>query len=305
MGSRARWAAVAANEQQKAFDEEQKRLAMYSNQGDAATARLAAVLGFAPEDVYGPPPPEPNRDTFFAGIPDAPPIPKWAVGRAGKLAALSGPVPAGSLGGKIGAETDRARAAAEKKYAAAMAEYQARKSEYDTKIAGYRNQPQGSAALTLDPAYRLRQSAGQTALESSAAARGGLLSGAAGVALSKFNQNLVSEEFANAYQRLLERASMGERTANTLVNARSHLADAKSGIYNDLGASQQGKQDFWRDQALSAIKGGVTMAATAINPAAGAASSASMPSGVSTSYNAGSSVPTYTFDPTLLYRQNR
>ncbi|SOY65589.1 conserved exported hypothetical protein [Cupriavidus phytorum] len=52
-----------------------------------------------------------------------------------------------------------------------------------------------------DPGYEFRLGEGQKALEASAAARGGLLSGAAAKALSQYNQNFASNEYQNAYNR--------------------------------------------------------------------------------------------------------
>jgi len=52
-----------------------------------------------------------------------------------------------------------------------------------------------------DPGYAFRLSEGQKALERSAAARGGLLSGGAGKALASYGQQMGSQEYQNAYNR--------------------------------------------------------------------------------------------------------
>jgi hypothetical protein len=52
-----------------------------------------------------------------------------------------------------------------------------------------------------DPGYGFRLSEGLKALERSAAARGGLLSGGTGKALTRFGQEMASQEFGNAYGR--------------------------------------------------------------------------------------------------------
>ena len=57
------------------------------------------------------------------------------------------------------------------------------------------------ADLTNDPGYKFRLQQGQDALENSAAARGGLLSGAGGRALTEYGQNFASNEYQNAYNR--------------------------------------------------------------------------------------------------------
>lgn len=60
------------------------------------------------------------------------------------------------------------------------------------------------ADYQADPGYAFRLAEGQKALERSAAARGGLLGGAAGKALTRYGQEMGSQEFANAYNRFRE-----------------------------------------------------------------------------------------------------
>lgn len=80
-----------------------------------------------------------------------------------------------------------------------------------------------------DPGYAFRLSEGTKALERSAAARGGLLSGGTGKALQRFGQELGSQEYTNAYNRfqtnranmlqpLQSLAGQGQSTANTIGN---------------------------------------------------------------------------------------
>lgn len=57
--------------------------------------------------------------------------------------------------------------------------------------------------LQLDPGYGFRLKEGLKALESSAAARGGLLSGGTGKALQRYGQDMASQEFGNAFNRSL------------------------------------------------------------------------------------------------------
>jgi len=81
-----------------------------------------------------------------------------------------------------------------------------------------------------DPGYAFRLSEGQKALERSAAARGGLLSGATGKALTRYGQEMGSQEFQNAFNRyqteraaqlqpLQSLAGVGQTSANTLTSA--------------------------------------------------------------------------------------
>jgi hypothetical protein len=57
--------------------------------------------------------------------------------------------------------------------------------------------------LQTDPGYGFRLSEGLKALERSAAARGGLLSGGTGKALTRYGQEAASQEFGNAFARAL------------------------------------------------------------------------------------------------------
>jgi hypothetical protein len=67
-----------------------------------------------------------------------------------------------------------------------------------------------------DPGYAFRLSEGTKALERSAAARGGLLSGGTGKALQRFGQEMGSQEYTNAFNRY-----QAERTAR-LCNLYKH-----------------------------------------------------------------------------------
>jgi len=104
----------------------------------------------------------------------------------------------------------------------------------------YSNMPAaftGRVDLGQDPGYAFRLSEGQKALDRSAAARGGLISGGAMKAAQRFGQDLGSQEYQNAYNRALtgynadvaretlgynrlaSMAGLGQTSANTLTNA--------------------------------------------------------------------------------------
>jgi hypothetical protein len=59
----------------------------------------------------------------------------------------------------------------------------------------------GAADFQTDPGYAFRLSEGMKALDRTAAARGGLLSGATLKGAQRFNQDLASQEYQNAYNR--------------------------------------------------------------------------------------------------------
>lgn len=90
--------------------------------------------------------------------------------------------------------------------------------------------PFGMDQFQADPGYGFRLKEGMRALEQSAAARGGLLSGNTGKALTRYGQDAASQEYQNAFNRYqTERASrlqplqslagVGQTAANTLGNA--------------------------------------------------------------------------------------
>jgi hypothetical protein len=90
--------------------------------------------------------------------------------------------------------------------------------------------PFGMEQFQQDPGYGFRLKEGLRALESSAAARGGLLSGNAMRGITRYGQGLASEEFTNAFNRYqTERAArlnplqslvgLGQTSANTLGSA--------------------------------------------------------------------------------------
>jgi hypothetical protein len=95
-----------------------------------------------------------------------------------------------------------------------------------------------------DPGYAFRLSEGTKALERSAAARGGLLSGGTGKALQRFGQELGSQEYTNAFNRyqtnranllqpLQSLAGQGQSTANTIGNyGQTMVGDINQSLSN-------------------------------------------------------------------------
>ena len=63
--------------------------------------------------------------------------------------------------------------------------------------------PSGQEVLNQDPGYQFRLDQGMKAIQQSAAAKGGLLSGAMLKGTQRFGQGLASQEYQNAYQRSL------------------------------------------------------------------------------------------------------
>jgi hypothetical protein len=88
------------------------------------------------------------------------------------------------------------------------------------------------ADLASDPGYQFRLDQGNQAIERSAAARGGLLSGAAAKALTKYSQGVASDEYSNAYNRF-------NNDQSTQYNRLASLAGVGQAATNQVGQAGQ------------------------------------------------------------------
>ena len=77
----------------------------------------------------------------------------------------------------------------------------------------------GDVMNYMDPSYSFRLGEGLKALDRTASARGGLISGSALKAAQRFGQEFASNEFGNAYNRLAGLAGVGQTATNTMGNA--------------------------------------------------------------------------------------
>jgi len=121
----------------------------------------------------------------------------------------------------------------------------------DQTAAGYGSlaKPFGTEQFEADPGYAFRQAEGMKALERSAAARGGLLSGATLKGIQRFGQDLASQEYQNAFNRYqVERAARlnplqslmgsGQSSANTLTSAAGQAGQAQAQNLMNAGAAR-------------------------------------------------------------------
>lgn len=112
-----------------------------------------------------------------------------------------------------------------------------------------------------DPSYQFRKQQGMDGLQSSAAASGGLLSGAALKSLNRYNSDLASQEYGNAWQR--DQAEKNN-LYNTLSGNRSQDYNLWSGErtrqYNELanmaGVGQQTANTLGQFGAQNALNQG-------------------------------------------------
>jgi hypothetical protein len=104
------------------------------------------------------------------------------------------------------------------------------------------------ADFQTDPGYQFRQDQGQQALERSAAARGGLMSGAALKDTARFSQGLASQEYAAAFDRfqtnrsnkmnpLLSLAGSAQTASGALGAAGQNVANSSGNILGQYAAT--------------------------------------------------------------------
>jgi hypothetical protein len=97
-----------------------------------------------------------------------------------------------------------------------------------------------------DPGYQFRLSEGLKALDQQAAARGGLISGAALKASQRYGQNAASDEYQNAFNRyqvnrsnqlnpLQALAGQAQSATNTLGQASQNYANQGSNVLQNAG----------------------------------------------------------------------
>lgn len=100
-----------------------------------------------------------------------------------------------------------------------------------------------------DPGYAFRLGEGMKAIERSAAARGGLLSGRTGKALERFGQDYGSQEYQNAFNRyqaeraaqlqpLQSLAGLGQSSANQVGAAGANYASNVGNLMTSGAAAQ-------------------------------------------------------------------
>ena len=128
-----------------------------------------------------------------------------------------------------------------------------------------RYQPFTMDKFQADPGYAFRLSEGQKALERSAAARGGLLSGGTGKALQRFGQEMGSQEYTNAFNRyqaerqarlgpLQSLTGMGQTTAQQIGQQGQQMA---TNIGNNMGSSAAARASGYVGTA-NALTGGLS-----------------------------------------------
>jgi hypothetical protein len=119
--------------------------------------------------------------------------------------------------------------------------------------------PFGMEQFQADPGYAFRMSEGMKGVERSAAARGGLLSGATLKGIQRYGQDLGSQEYTNAFNRyqternarlnpLQSLAGIGQTSTNQLVAGGQNYANAAG---EAIGAAGQARASGYMGSANS------------------------------------------------------
>ena len=198
---------------------------------------LGLNMGAGMNSLYGAPTQTQNSfdaDAYMAAHPDVADPAQWASGDA-----WSHYIQAGKANGY--AFTGNS------KYNQQVAAAQNPQAQPQTGQAGFGdlNRKFTQADFQADPGYDFRMAEGARGMNNSAAARGGVLSGAALKAASKYNQNFASNEYGNSYNRftndqtnsfnrLASIAGVGQTATNQVAAAGQNMANNVS--QNQLGA---------------------------------------------------------------------
>lgn len=94
--------------------------------------------------------------------------------------------------------------------------------------------------LSDDPGYQFRLAQGQKAIEQSAAARGGAVSGGALKALTQYGQGFASNEYQNAFARHQQQLQDLFQGAGLGLNASGQDASLRTGILGNQSALDSG-----------------------------------------------------------------
>lgn len=124
-----------------------------------------------------------------------------------------------------------------------------------------------NSTFEKDPGYQFRMDEGNKALNNSLAAKGGLLSGAAAKAATRYNQDYASNEYnqaygrfnadqTNLYNRLMGFADKGQSAAAGSAGANNQYANAATDLYTGIGSAKANaaiNQGYYANQGLGTL----------------------------------------------------
>ena len=96
----------------------------------------------------------------------------------------------------------------------------------------------GDVMGMMDPSYQFRLGEGMKALERTASARGGLISGGALKAAQRYGQDVASTEFGNAYNRLAGLAGVGQTATGAMGSAANQFGANAGNLMTGAAAAR-------------------------------------------------------------------
>lgn len=192
----------------------------------------------------------------------------WMIPAAIIGSSLIGSSAASSAGNAQAAASDRAAELQNQQYQQNVQRqqpfYQAGVNALPELVSASKYTPFGMDQFKADPGYAFRLSEGQKQLDRTAASRGGLLSGGALKAATRYGQEMGSQEYTNAFNRYqTERAArlnplqsltgMGQTTANQVGQAGQTMA---TNVGNDITNSAAARASGYVGGA-NALTGGL------------------------------------------------
>lgn len=102
-------------------------------------------------------------------------------------------------------------------------------------LTDYENWRADPSAITSDPSYQWRFNQGQEAVENSAAARGGALSGNALRAITDYGQGAASQEYGSEFARRMQELGIGQSASGNLSNLATGEGNALSNLLTGRG----------------------------------------------------------------------
>jgi hypothetical protein len=121
--------------------------------------------------------------------------------------------------------------------------------------------PFGTSQFQADPGYAFRLSEGQKALERSAAARGGLLSGGTGKRIAAYGQEAASQEYQNAFNRYQTERAAKLAPYQSLINVGQASAAGQANAAGNYGTqAAQGLTNIGGAQAAGTVAGANALA---------------------------------------------
>lgn len=125
------------------------------------------------------------------------------------------------------------------------------------------------ADYTADPGYGFRMSEGMKALERSAAARGGLLSGATLRGVQRFGQDLASQEYQNAFNRFYAMRNAQLNPLQSILGQGQTSTNVLTGAAGDVGRGVAGAQMGAGQARASGYVGGANALTSALQSGMG------------------------------------